>query len=192
MKKGRKKTPGAPYIKTEKGFPYYYVTYAPGKRKTLHRMVWEQANGPVPENHVIRFRDQDTLNCALENLELIHRREITGRIRNSERQSEGMRRMYQTPEGKALSARKAERLRQHFQDGTFPLEQRSAKISEMIRTGKMRNPFVELDDNVVAYQLFPHKPEMAAFVLANHPELIAVKRQQTLLKRALKQHENAD
>jgi hypothetical protein len=187
---GRKKQPGVPYVKTEKGFPYYYVTIAPKQRKTLHRINWEKANGPVPPNHVIRFRDGDTLNCDIENLELLHRSGITGRIRNSERQSTGMKRMYQTPEGRALSVRKAAKLKQHFADGTFPIEQRSAKISAMIRSGEMENPFVRLDDSIVAYQLFPHKPEMAAFVLENHPELIAAKRQQTLLKRELKKHAN--
>lgn len=40
-----------------------------------HVWVWEQANGPVPPDHVIRFLDGDKTNCALENLGLFTRAE---------------------------------------------------------------------------------------------------------------------
>lgn len=38
-----------------------------------HRYVWEQANGPIPENHVVMFRDGNRMNCDLSNLCLISR-----------------------------------------------------------------------------------------------------------------------
>lgn len=41
----------------------------------VHRMVWEEANGPIPAGHVIRFKDENKENCALENLKLLSRRE---------------------------------------------------------------------------------------------------------------------
>lgn len=41
----------------------------------VHRMVWEKANGPIPEGMVVSFRDGNRLNCRLENLMLITRRE---------------------------------------------------------------------------------------------------------------------
>lgn len=44
--------------------------------KQLHHIVWEEANGPVPETGVILFRDNDRKNCALENLTLVSRSEL--------------------------------------------------------------------------------------------------------------------
>jgi len=35
-----------------------------------HRHVWEQANGPIPDNYCIRFKDGDKMNCNISNLEL--------------------------------------------------------------------------------------------------------------------------
>ena len=40
-----------------------------------HRLVWEQANGPIPENHIVIFLDGNKQNCNLENLALISRAE---------------------------------------------------------------------------------------------------------------------
>ena len=37
------------------------------------KWVWEQANGPVPEGHVIAVMDGDEANCAIENLECVPR-----------------------------------------------------------------------------------------------------------------------
>lgn len=39
----------------------------------LQRHVWEQANGPIPAKHLITFRDGNSRNCAIENLELVSR-----------------------------------------------------------------------------------------------------------------------
>lgn len=45
----------------------------------LQRHVWEQANGPVPANHAIAFKDGNPKNCALDNLELITRQDLMKR-----------------------------------------------------------------------------------------------------------------
>lgn len=37
------------------------------------RVVWEKANGPIPDGHMIMHRDGNRLNCELENLECIRR-----------------------------------------------------------------------------------------------------------------------
>jgi hypothetical protein len=47
--------------------------------KYVHRKTWEEANGPIPAGHALVFRDGDKTNCALENLELINRRELMAR-----------------------------------------------------------------------------------------------------------------
>ena len=37
----------------------------------VHRAVWEEHNGPIPEGMMISFRDSNKLNCDIENLMLI-------------------------------------------------------------------------------------------------------------------------
>ena len=41
----------------------------------LHRAVWEEHNGPVPEGMMVSFRDSNRLNCDIDNLMLITRAE---------------------------------------------------------------------------------------------------------------------
>jgi hypothetical protein len=45
----------------------------------VHRRVWEDANGPIPEGYRIWWKDGDHLNCALENLELLSAKEHMAR-----------------------------------------------------------------------------------------------------------------
>lgn len=39
--------------------------------RTFHRILWEDAHGPVPKGHVIMFKDRDRLNIDLNNLECL-------------------------------------------------------------------------------------------------------------------------
>lgn len=41
------------------------------KWKFVHLLLWIEANGPVPEGHVITFKDGQRKNCVIENLECI-------------------------------------------------------------------------------------------------------------------------
>ena len=45
----------------------------PKKWMLKHRYIWEQANGKIPKNHIVIFRDNDRTNITLENLMLIPR-----------------------------------------------------------------------------------------------------------------------
>jgi hypothetical protein len=45
----------------------------------LHRVLWEDAHGPIPSTHALVFIDGDRLNVCLENLELITRAELMAR-----------------------------------------------------------------------------------------------------------------
>lgn len=45
----------------------------PNKWRLKHRVVWEQANGPIPPGHNVQFRDGNRRNCGLSNLYLISR-----------------------------------------------------------------------------------------------------------------------
>ena len=59
------------------------VSFAKGAMgwRALHRILWEDAHGPIAKGHVLVFKDRDTLNVCLENLELITRAEHC--LRNS-------------------------------------------------------------------------------------------------------------
>lgn len=47
----------------------------PNVWRLKHRLVWEQANGPVPEGMLILFVDGNNQNCDINNLKLVSRRE---------------------------------------------------------------------------------------------------------------------
>lgn len=56
---------------------YYAIKIAePDRWKFLHYKLWEDAHGPVPEGMVICFKDNDRLNCTLENLMLCTKSEV--------------------------------------------------------------------------------------------------------------------
>lgn len=71
--------PGNGFISIRKdsgtGRPYKFIKIDMGKWVHLHRKIWEDANGPVPKNRIVVFKDRNTLNCSLENLETITRKE---------------------------------------------------------------------------------------------------------------------
>ena len=54
---------------------YVWVKIAePNKWRMKHLLVWEEANGPVPDGWKIYFKDGNTQNCELDNLMLIEQR----------------------------------------------------------------------------------------------------------------------
>ena len=74
---------GYPEIKIDAINPYsgYRGVW---QRKSF--LVWEQANGPIPKGYAVVHVDGNRLNCALENLALLSRRELlalNGRIPGS-------------------------------------------------------------------------------------------------------------
>jgi hypothetical protein len=62
---------------THKGnYIYLLIKVAdPDKWESLHRYQWEQEHGPIPEKMNVVFKDGDTLNCEVANLELITNQE---------------------------------------------------------------------------------------------------------------------
>lgn len=77
------KQPGAISVRYHKrGKCYFiYIKIADCNWQLLSHYNWEKIHGAVPKDHVIRYKDDDTLNCNIENLELISMRE--NMIRNS-------------------------------------------------------------------------------------------------------------
>jgi hypothetical protein len=50
-----------------------------GKYVHKHRLVWKEAGRDVPAGYVVGFKDGNRLNCQIDNLHLVHRREIMAR-----------------------------------------------------------------------------------------------------------------
>lgn len=71
--------------KDNSGYEYKYIRISEGNWKLLHRVVWEDANGLIPRDHVIVFKDRDQMNCHIDNLECISKKENMERNRNVEK-----------------------------------------------------------------------------------------------------------
>ena len=65
--------------KDRNGKQYQWIRLALGRWKQLHVHVWSEKNGAVPKGHVVAFKDGNTLNAGIENLELITRAENMAR-----------------------------------------------------------------------------------------------------------------
>lgn len=61
--------------KNKNGPAYKWIRIGFRQWKQYHIWIWEQANGPVPDDHLITFRNGDQMDCQLENLELTTRQE---------------------------------------------------------------------------------------------------------------------
>jgi hypothetical protein len=53
------------------GKPYLVIYFKSKKWFYLHRYIWEQQNGEIPKGFKLAFKDGNTLNCNIENLEVI-------------------------------------------------------------------------------------------------------------------------
>lgn len=50
---------------------YYWIRIRLRIWKMLHVKLWEDEYGAVPDGHIVVFKDKNSLNCELQNLELI-------------------------------------------------------------------------------------------------------------------------
>lgn len=64
---------GAISVRTDTGtgLKYLYIRLAKAEWELLHRHLWRKHKGEIPEGHIVTFRDGNTMNVSLENLELI-------------------------------------------------------------------------------------------------------------------------
>ena len=76
---------------TTTGAYYAYYRKKLGEWVLYHRYIWEQANGPIPDNMVVSFIDGNTMNIKLSNLQLITKAELA--TRNRKKYPEDTRRM---------------------------------------------------------------------------------------------------
>ena len=65
--------------KDKTGLIYLYIRVKQGQWMPLQRHIWEQENGPIPKAHNIIFKDRNTLNCNLDNLEMVSNAELLNR-----------------------------------------------------------------------------------------------------------------
>lgn len=82
-------TSGYPILK-DRSWNYIKIT-VDGKRVYLHRYVWEEANGPIPEGYVVHHKDGNIYNNALWNLELMLKEEHDLHHQNDEERRESKR-----------------------------------------------------------------------------------------------------
>lgn len=63
---------GALRVDTE-GYIQMRVSFEQGGKgwRYLHRILWEDAHGPIPRGYILTFKDRERLNVELDNLELI-------------------------------------------------------------------------------------------------------------------------
>ena len=67
--------------KDKSGRSYKFIRKGLANWPMLHVVMWEEKYGKVPEGMIVVFKNKNTLDCRLENLELISRRE--NMLRNS-------------------------------------------------------------------------------------------------------------
>lgn len=72
------------------GRPYMYIRVSLGKWREIHVVEWEKVHGKVPRGMVIAFKDGDSTNCALENLELMSMKDNMLRNSGSLRLTDGL------------------------------------------------------------------------------------------------------
>lgn len=65
--------------KTWNNKPYKFTRIAKGQWEMLHVKMWREAKGEIPKGHVIYFKNGDTMDVRLENLECIPRAELLDR-----------------------------------------------------------------------------------------------------------------
>lgn len=51
------------------------ATHPKDNFRSVHSLIWEEHHGPIPEGHIVRFKDGNKRNFDLDNLELVTRAE---------------------------------------------------------------------------------------------------------------------
>ena len=76
--------------KTQRGEKYYYIRIVKRKWELYQRYLWEQKYGLIPKGMLIIFKDKNSLNCNMENLEMISKSENVRRNMNREKAIESI------------------------------------------------------------------------------------------------------
>ena len=88
---------------------YYMIKIAePKKWQLLHRYLWEKEFGKIPKGMILAFKDGNSLNYELSNLQLITRKENLERNRNYKKFSETMKNLWRKERWRELYGLKRE------------------------------------------------------------------------------------
>jgi hypothetical protein len=63
------------------GRPYMYIREKVGKWELYHRHLWRKHFGEIPKGLIVAFKDGNSENCVIDNLELVDRK--TNMLRNT-------------------------------------------------------------------------------------------------------------
>ena len=69
---------------------YWFIRIAACKWEYLHRYMWKKEYGDIPPKHHVAFRNGDTLDCRIENLACVTKKEEAAMYNMSERVSKKM------------------------------------------------------------------------------------------------------
>lgn len=74
-KSTKQKAPDEFHVKRSVGCKPYLNIKIGRKWVSYHRHLWEQAHGPIPAGLILAFKNGNTMDCRLDNLELLTRAE---------------------------------------------------------------------------------------------------------------------
>lgn len=85
---------GAITLRTDKrGVAYYHIRITLSRWVALHRHLWQQAHGPIPQGYIVAFKDGVTTHCCLSNLVLLTKKENMDRNRNYKKAAQTQRQL---------------------------------------------------------------------------------------------------
>jgi HNH endonuclease len=66
-------------LRSNKGTKWYAIRLSKAVWQPYNQYLWEKEYGKIPQGSIVVFKDKNTLNCTIENLELITRKENMAR-----------------------------------------------------------------------------------------------------------------
>lgn len=61
---------------------YYFIRTSQGRWALYHRHIWEKVNGKIPSGYIVVFKNGDSADVRIENLEMISRKDNVRRNHN--------------------------------------------------------------------------------------------------------------
>jgi len=78
------------------GSVWKYIHFTGRQAHLCHRYLWEQAYGKLSRNDILKFKDGNSLNCTLDNLQKISRKEHIKNNRNETKRIASLKKMSQS------------------------------------------------------------------------------------------------
>lgn len=117
--------------------PYKWIRISKGKWEMLHVHNWEKEHGPVPKGNIIVFRTRDTMNCELDNLEMITRAEHAIRNSNHENPSDSRIAFYLATRSRKTDKEMRDEIMKHPE--LIEAKRQSLKLKRLIKNERSNN-----------------------------------------------------